>query len=166
MREVWKNLPGWPTIEVSNEGRIRNTSMFGVKVLRQQISKRGYYVVRPRIKRKRPALKVHRAIAMCFCEKKQGQEQVRHLDGDALNNSINNLSWGTHQDNMLVRNRHGTDNRGERCGSSKLTWPIVRAIKELWKRHCPITDTRIGEYFGVSQPTISDIRRNKTWQEF
>ncbi len=161
---MWKALPDWPTIEVSDKGQIRNISKSGVNILSQHIGQRGYFIVQPRIKGRRPKLKVHRAIAMCFCKKESGQEHVRHLDGNSLNNSIGNLSWGTHQDNMLDRNRHGTDNRGERCGASKLTWRIVKAIRELWKRNCPVTDTRIGEYFGVSQPTISDIRRNKTWQ--
>lgn len=32
--------------------------------------------------------------------------EVRHLDGDRLNNAPSNLAWGTHRDNAADRKRH------------------------------------------------------------
>lgn len=33
---------------------------------------------------------------------------IRHLDGDKLNNRIENLAWGTHRENKADAIRHGT----------------------------------------------------------
>ena len=165
--EIWKPVPDWPTLEVSNQGRVTNMSWPKHRVLLcQVISKRGYYQVQPRINGRRFMLSVHQLVLMAFVGKRPAEKESRHLDGNALNNRLENLCWGTSKQNKADRTLHGTDNRGERCGTAKLTWKIVRAIRELWRRKCPVTNTRLAEFFGVKQPTIYDIKRGRTWQEY
>ena len=73
------------------------------------------------------------------------------------------LFLGTLQDNMRDRDAKGRgkipDNRGERCGTSKLTEVQVLAIR---------VDTRpqpqIAKEYRVSKSTISHIKNNKRWK--
>lgn len=73
-----------------------------------------------------------------------------------------NCRWATRKEQAANRSHN---NEGELCGSSKLTWKIVKTIRGLTKRKCPVTQTRLAEWFGVKQATISDILRGATWQE-
>lgn len=70
----------------------------------------------------------------------------------------NHLSWKTRSSNQDDRIAHGTSNRGERCGSAKLTRDQVVAIRTSLS-----APKDLAAEFGVSDGTISDIRRRKSW---
>lgn len=44
---------------------------------------------------------VHRLIALTFIPIIEGKNYVNHIDGNKLNNSIENLEWCTHSENMV-----------------------------------------------------------------
>lgn len=48
---------------------------------------------------------LHRLLAEAFIPKEKGKEYVNHIDGDRLNDSLNNLEWVTCQENI----QHGYD---------------------------------------------------------
>ena len=151
---------------VSETGEVYHFDLFNRKhKLTPFINKRGYYDFYVRSKNKRKHLLLHRLLAMAYIPNPNNLPIVRHLDGNPLNNNLNNLVWGTQKENMQDRKQHKTDNGGERSGSAKLTWKIVRIIRGLIKRKCPVTQHRLAEFFDVKQPTISDIVRKITWQE-
>ncbi|KKN19138.1 hypothetical protein LCGC14_0948940 [marine sediment metagenome] len=137
-----------------------------VHLLTPFMGKRGYYNFYVRSGKSRKHLYLHRLLAMAFVSNPKNLPQIRHLDGNKLNNNIENLIWGTQAENNRDKARHGVDNSGERCGSAKLTWPIVQAIRKLIKRKCPVSQMRLAEFFGVSQPTICDILKGKTWHAY
>jgi len=64
----------------------------------------------------------------------------------------------TRSENMLDKLRHGTMTNGEKCPSSKLTEDQVIYIIKSSKR-----GVSLARELGVSQMTISDIRRGATW---
>lgn len=72
---------------------------------------------------------------------------VNHIDGDRLNNNLDNLEWCTRDDNMEHRARH------DEIGSFVLTNEQVRQIREL--THLPRVE--VAEMFGVAPCTISQI---------
>lgn len=74
------------------------------------------------------------------------------------------LRWATRKENMKDKAVHGTEQRGERSGLSKLKEMDVRHIRILISRG--LTCKEIGERFGVHRRTISDIKRAKTWGWF
>jgi hypothetical protein len=87
----------------------------------------------------------------------QGMECC-HNDGNPQNNHWSNLRWDTPKNNHADKVKHGTTNRGEQCGTAKLTLEQVRAIRQ---------DTRlqriIAAEYGVKDNTISRIKSFKRW---
>lgn len=71
------------------------------------------------------------------------------------------VRWATATENQADRIIHGTDNRGERCGISKLTVVAVQEIRAL--AAAGVRQCDLAEQFDVSRPTISDIVRGKSW---
>jgi hypothetical protein len=87
--------------------------------------------------------------------------EVRHIDGDSMNNAAANLAWATHRENMLDRPSHGTDCRGEKSPMAKLTEGEVLVIRKL--RGMGVTLRRIGEIFDISDSQVSVIAKQKQW---
>ena len=88
--------------------------------------------------------------------------QAAHSCGKGNIGCVNprHLYWTDHTGNQADRVAHGTTNRGERQGQSKLTEDDVRQIRSL-KGLEPQSVT--AARFDVNQSTISDIRRRKRW---
>jgi hypothetical protein len=160
---IWKRVPGWPTLEASNKGQVRNTSCWGTNELSQHKNKRGYYEVWPRISGRRFRFRVHTLVLLAFYGPSDISDAVcRHLDGNALNNEIANLVWGTMSENNEDKRLHGTDNSGERCAASKLTAQQVRQIIYATRTKL-FSGVEIAKWYGISQPTISEISNRRTW---
>ena len=107
-----------------------------------------------------------RIASSLVCERVNGPPpfegaQAAHSCGRGMKGCIapRHLSWKTCRENEADKVRHGTSNRGERCGTVKLTEEQVRSIRE---------DTRlqrvIAEEYGLVQQTVSDIKRRKNWR--
>ena len=87
--------------------------------------------------------------------------EVRHLNGNNSDDSAGNLIWGTHQQNIDDKTRHGTVARGERSGTAKMTEAQVREIKSARKTWG--MGVRFAARFNVTPSAISDIFRGRTW---
>ena len=121
-QEEWRALSGYErAYEVSSLGRIRSLERIEFlngpvpkRVRRGRILKphlRGGYlscrVFKGGVGRHLP---IHIAVCAAFSAPKTASKQeVRHLNGDPLDNRALNLRWGSHSENMLDRVRHGTD---------------------------------------------------------
>ena len=92
--------------EVSEDGMVRrasyirsNGSRADAKVLSQSKSSAGYFKVNMSIEKgKQKPYNVHRLISMAFLGDSNGLI-VDHIDGDKLNNSVDNLRYVTYQEN-------------------------------------------------------------------
>jgi hypothetical protein len=85
----------------------------------------------------------------------------RHLDGVKTNCRLDNLEWGTHQENIDDRTRHGTTARGERQWCAKLDAEKVKAMRAL--RAGGMDFTSIGRRFDVQRNTAKKACERKTW---
>lgn len=113
MTEQWRPIPGYLGYEASSEGRVRSVRIPGRKfrgrVLSQYVDHRGY--LRTTVHQgvnSYASLDVHTLVTLAFLGPRPNGMQVRHLDGDPLNNWATNLSYGTQAENNLDQVRHGT----------------------------------------------------------
>lgn len=103
--------------EVTPNGRVfsiaHNWRGYGRREMRQALNADGYPSVRLTINGKRRRFAVHRLVALAYLSPRPSeQHEIRHLDGDKINNHAANLAWGTRQDNAADRERHGRTSRG------------------------------------------------------
>lgn len=113
--EVWRDVPSFPDIIVSNFGRVKLPNSFGVMPtgnIRMYLTKPTYgYIGRANknakhkylhiVNRKFGTLKVHQLVCEAFHGTKPNQKSVViHIDEDSLNNKPENLKWGTQKENL------------------------------------------------------------------
>lgn len=110
-------------------------------------------------KHKRPG--VHVLLAQTFLPPpKPEQNEVRHLDGNKANLSLDNIAWGTRKENGEDKARHGSV-KGEKNGRARLT---VEAVKTIWVRlRNGESPTKIAGDHGVSPATIDAIKSGRNW---
>ena len=98
--EVWKQYLD-TQYEVSNLGNVRNKNT--KVVLSQEDTGNGYLCVGLQIdKGVYKKTRVHRMVAMTFLEFQRTKErnEVDHINGNKSDNSVDNLRWCTHKENM------------------------------------------------------------------
>lgn len=97
--------------------------------------------------------RVHQLVAEAFIGPRPDGMQVRHLDGNSANPSLNNLRYGTPTENQQDRWAHGTMLRLSR---RKLTDLDVRSIVALCSSGL-VRQRAVATAFGVSQGCVSMI---------
>lgn len=90
-----------------------------------------------------------------------------HRNGIRTDCRRDNLRWGTRASNQADRVEHGTSNRGERQGRSKLRETDIPEIFSVRREIPGATMEEIGILFGVAKTTIQAVleRRNWWWVE-
>jgi hypothetical protein len=90
--------------------------------------------------------------------------EARHFpDRDPSNNAVTNLSWATRKANFADKQIHGTQTRGEKHHTSKLTDEKVRAMRAEYAAG-GITQLRLGRKYGVNQHTTGCLLNGSTWK--
>lgn len=117
------------------------------------------FCVRPTPNGKVKCLYLHRVVHEAFIGPIPEGMEVRHLDGNTLNNTPDNLSCGTHQENMDDRSRHGTTRKGNGCHQTKLRDENVPGIHILYR--AGLTQREVGQAFGLNQVTVGRILRGE-----
>lgn len=105
---------------------------------------------------------VHRLVLEAFVGPCPPDHECRHLDGNPRNNRLDNLAWGTRQENQDDRVRHGTILTGERHPGRKLDERRVREIREMAAQGA--VHQRIASGFGICQTQVSAIVRGEYWR--
>lgn len=105
-QEVWKEVPGFPDYEVSSLGQVASIKGGKFRVLAGGKTDTGYRNVLLYSGGRRVGRRVHSLVALAFYGPRPKGLEVRHLDGNQLNNAAANLRYGTHAENMADRRRH------------------------------------------------------------
>lgn len=167
MKEIWKNIVGWEKYyQVSNHGRVRRIgggrgAIIG-KILVAGKASNGYLTVALSQNNKNKTFLVHRLVLRTFAGKPLSGYEARHLDGNALNNRLDNLKWGTRSENIQDSIRHGTNYVGSKNGRSKLTEDDVGQIIILLQDGQ--MQKEIAIMFGISPQIISQIKLKQIWR--
>ena len=103
------------------------------RLLKQSPTGNGYpSVALHRRGERQKTYKVCCLVLLTFSGPKPMGMECRHFpDRDVLNSRIDNLSWASHLTNIRDRIVHGTESRGEKNPSAKLTRPLIELIKHL-----------------------------------
>ena len=106
--------------------------------------------------------KVHNLVLEAFVGPRPDGMVACHADGNPTNNHISNLRWDTPKANLEDAKRHGVIPMGEAHYLSKLTEQDVYEVRRMISDG--VSQSKIGARFGVSQGTITDIKRGATWK--
>lgn len=152
--EIWKPIFGWECYEVSNHGRVRH-----VRILSTPVG-HTYRLVGFSVKRKKLTKNVHVLVAETFLGPRPTKKHhCCHIDGNPLNNSLENLKWATQVENESHKYLHGTRLLGESLHNSKFTESEIRAI-----RKSGLSGAELARKYKVTQSSISGIKLRKTWK--
>lgn len=112
MKEIWKDVPKYEKLyQVSNLGRIKSLPRNGTtkkeKILKQTIDNNGYLIVGLHKNNEAKKVCVHWIVADAFISKKENCKVINHIDGNKLNNKLNNLERCTQSHNVKEAFRLG-----------------------------------------------------------
>lgn len=153
--EKWETVQGFPNYMISSFSRVLNKTT--LKMVSVSMHQHGFRVVRLWNKGKTKLFKIYRLKAIHFIPNPQNKKCVNHIDGNRLNEDLDNLEWNTHNENM----RHAYDNglsyghfkkgHGGHCAGEpdrKLSKDDVELLRRWYKS---------GFYDEVKIPKVFDI---------
>jgi len=108
MKEIWKDIPNYEGLyQVSNFGNVK--SLVGYdhsikkyvkreKLLTPSIGE--YKKIQLFKNKKRSTYYIHRLVAQSFIDNPNNYKIINHKDENKYNNSVDNLEWCTHKENI------------------------------------------------------------------
>jgi hypothetical protein len=165
---ILEPIPGFPQYLASDNGDIISIRERIPKTLKASMHK-GYLHVNVKKGYGRSTqvkVPVHNLILLAFHgPKKLDNYECRHLDGNALNNTPDNLKWGTKLENTQDQIKHGTAvflRKGEKHPCSKLTEiQVLKIKKDIISGE---KQSSIATRYGIDQRHVSDIKNEITWK--
>jgi len=166
--EQWRPVIGYEGFYlVSNLGRIMNRHG---EIIVPSNNSAGYArVILTKIK-SRKSFKVSRLVAIAFIENSENKPEVNHKSGIKSDNSVDNLEWSTHSENI----QHAYDT-GLKVAPTNEDHPMCKFSNEVVayiRSHCAMGASRreMQELFGISKRQVGRIikgtsRTGGIWQE-
>jgi len=162
IKEIWKIIEGSEYYMVSNLGNVRSLDKIiyrknrggkpllkhGVDI-KKQMHIDGYYQLRVIIDGVFQTRKVHRLVAMAFIPNPLKLATVNHINGNKLDNRVDNLEWASNLDNLLHAHKTGLMPR-------KISDKQILEIRSKYI-HRVYTMKMLSIEYGVARATIGDI---------
>jgi hypothetical protein len=156
-----KQIPGYQHYFIDTAGDVWSTARGSLRLLKTAPDRLGYPTVclygGP--KGNKRTEKVSRLVATAYIPNPDNLSCVCHKDDVITNNNVNNLFWGSHQDNMTDKMNKGRHPLGDDSYQSKLYAEDILSIRAD-PRSCRI----IGEQYGVSIQVIWYVKKRRTWK--
>lgn len=147
--EIWKEIPlhltnNKPNCYVSSLGRYKN---------KDQIVDVKYSSGYKRLSICSVNYLLHRLVAFTFIPNPENKEQVNHIDGNKLNNSVDNLEWVTNQENQIHKIKTGLYKGTHKIIQYDRNMNIISKFNSI---------VEASKLLGISVSVISDNCRSKT----
>lgn len=110
-KEIWKEIEEFGgNYSVSSEGRVRSNGLLKgknskVRILKTELSKKGYLRVGLVKDGKQKKYLVHRLVAIAFLDNPNNLPDVNHKNECKTDNRLINLEWMSRRDNMNYGDR-------------------------------------------------------------
>ena len=171
--EIWKPIPEWEDLyQASSHGRIKSEDRVSTYVqgfssvtrcrkgviLKHIKMTTGYWGVILCREGTRCYVAVHKLVTATFYGQRPLGLVTRHLDGDVDNNRLENLVYGTAQENADDRQKHGRTCRGEQHPRAVLTDFQVDELRRLYAE-TQATTRVLAQHFGVSSVRVTQLLR-------
>ncbi len=101
-----KQIPDFPDYSITKDGRVWSCRF--KRWLKGNKNSNGYLHVCLRCNNKSYTRKIHRLVLETYIGPCPENMQCRHLNGNRLDNRLENLCWGTSSENHQDAIRHGT----------------------------------------------------------
>lgn len=130
--------------------------------LKFKLTKTGYYEVSIRIAGEKRSFRVNRLVAKAFIENPENKPFVNHMNGNKLDNRVENLEWVTHKENMSHAKIHGLILRGDRNPRASLKEAQVEEICKLIEMGYRNND--IAKSVSTTPANVAAIRAGSCWE--
>jgi hypothetical protein len=163
--EEWRDIPGWEgRAQVSSLGRVRTwyRTKGPWRLRKLQLGSRYLDCTMPTLSGEitQRTVHIHRLVATAFLGPCPMGQEVRHGPAGPLVNTVPNLSYGTHVENIADSVAAGSQ-RGERHPRAKFTERDVHEIKRLLA--AGVRASVLARQYGASYVAISHIRSGRRW---
>lgn len=149
---------------IEEDGRVY--SHYSKRYMKTSIDKDGYRTISLRNNNNGYShFGIHRLLMIAFHPIENMEEMsVDHIDGNKMNNSLNNLQWVTVEENTKLAYLTGLANtKGENHGKAKITekeaLKIIALLKEGYKFSYIVQQVP-----SANKGIISSIKNNRTWK--
>lgn len=138
-------------------------SLLTNKLIRKRIGPQGYYQINLCIDGKCKTYMFHRLMAKAFIDNPTDLPCVNHIDGNKLNNSIDNLEWTTYSENTKHALRIGLKHpaKGKNTKNGRFSDSDIKNIRGLSKQGK--SQRQIAALYQVSKSAIQQILEGKTY---
>lgn len=160
--EHWKQVKDYPHLLVSDKGRVWTTTYN--RELKSHTTNRGYLRINLSKDKTVKRVHIHRLVAEAFIPNPNNLPTVDHIDGNKLNNNVENLQWLSYSDNTRKANN----------GSIGICKPIIcvetgkiyksrkEAANELHIRTAVLSAIANGEYESYHGLHFTDYKGETT----
>ena len=103
MTEIWKDVVGYEGLyQVSSLGRVKSLPRFGTVggIMCGFVRPDGYRHITLHKNNNAKSYLVHRIVATSFIENHNNLPEVNHINGNKLDNCVENLEWCSRKDNL------------------------------------------------------------------
>lgn len=109
--------------------------------------------------------KVHRLVCETYIPNPHNLDQVNHINGNKLDNRVENLEWCNSQYNNIHRSQILKKSIGQEHPKSILSENEIIEIRLRYKRYSRQNGTgAIAKDYNVSKSTIQSIISRKSWK--
>ena len=163
---MWKKCKINNSYMVSTDGMVKRVETD--RILKQKLDKDNYLSINMSMggRGNTRQVFVHRLVAEAFIPNPENKPLVKHIDGNPINNCVENLKWVTPKENVEHSIKIGLKNNdhGSLSCNSKLSPNEISYCRKMYQPRSKLYGCRaLAKRFGVSKSTMSYVLNNKTY---